>query len=180
MTRRGRLLAASLALVLCAGTAEAKVGAVIVAWGEIEAATGRPLGPDYQERSLGQGRELSDARYVNHETQIPAQLCRRFGITAWLTLGPGDAAPERILLRLRHPELIRPDGVSGSEDDLLVPVNRGSIMDAFTFDEPYEVQPGDWTFELLSGTDVLAAHTFTVVPPAPGSPRTVCPEPAVS
>ena len=175
-----RFGSALLALPLCAGPAQAKVGAVIVAWGEIDASTGGPLGPDYQERSLGQGRELHDARYINHDTQIPAQLCRRFGITAWLTFGPGDAMPERILLRLRHPELTRPDGVSASEDDLMVPVNRGSIMDAFTFDEPYEAQPGPWTFELLSGADVLAAQTFTIVTPPPGSPRTICPSPAVS
>ena len=175
-------LALTLGAVLlgCPGAASAKVRAVIVDWGEIEAVTGGLLGPDYQERSLGEGRRLLSSRYVNHDTDLAAQLCRRFGITAWLAPGDGDAMPRRIDMRLTHPLLTRPDGVSSAEDTLSVPVTAGAIGDAWTFDEPYEVQPGPWTFDLMIGGEVVASKTFILREPLPGDRRPLCPGRAVS
>ncbi len=175
-----RVLAGAAALLLWHGAAQAKVKAVIVEWGEIEAATGSPLGQEYQEHSLGHGRELLSTRFINHDTTIPAQLCRRFGFRAWLTRAPGDVLPSRILLRLRHPVLTRSDGVTGSEDTLMVPVNSGAVGDAFTFDEPYEMQPGEWIFDLLVGDEVAATQRFTIVPREPGSQPSIGAAPPTS
>ena len=172
---------AALATALAVPTvARAKVLATIIEWGEIEATTGPPLGPEYQEHGLGPGRELTASHYVNHDTTIPAQLCRGFGIHAIVTAGPNDTLPARILMRLRHPKLTRPDGASSEEDTLLVPLNSGIIGDAFTFDQPYEAQPGTWTFELVIGGDVIASQAFTIVPRDPGTPASLCASPPVS
>ncbi len=168
------------ALLLQPGAAWAKVQAVIVEWGEIQAVSGEKLGPDYQEQSLGEGRKLLASRYVNHRTEIAAQLCRRFGVTAWLAVGEAEAMPSRIIVRLHHPLLTRPDGVSSTSDSISLPVVAGAIGDAWTFDEPYEVQAGDWTFDLMLGGAVIASKTFTLTAPSPGDPPPDCPGRAVS
>ena len=171
-TRLGTLgLAASLLLPLAA---QAKIQAVIVQWGELEAEDGGPLGPEYEQHGLGPGRQVDDARYINHDTTIKAQLCRRFGIDAWLAKGPGDEWPDRVMVRVRHPTLTRPDGVSGAEDTLLLPTRNGRLGDIFTFDEPWERVPGSWTFEVVVAGEVLASKEFTVTPPASGEPLTIC------
>ncbi len=154
--------------------------AEIVEWGEIAAATGGPLGQEYREHSLRHGRELLSTRFTNHDTTIPAQLCRRFGFRAWLTRAPRDVLPSRVLLRLRHPVLTRSDGVAGSEDTLIIPVNRGAAGDAFTFDEPYEMQPDEWMFDLFVGNEAAVSQRFTIVTREPGRPAGICAAPSMS
>ncbi len=175
-----RAVATLAAALLLPGAASAKVQAVIVAWGEVDAVPGKPLGEAYQQHSLGVGHQLLAARYVNHESELAAQLCRRFGITAWLAPGAGDAMPDRVLARLRHPTLTRPDGISSAEDSLSLLVADGKVGDAWSFEEPYEVQAGQWVFELLLGGEVLASKAFTLRPPGPGDVAPPCPDRPVS
>ncbi len=164
-----------------AAPAQAKVQAVVVQWGEIEVGeVAGPLGPEYQEHSLSHGHAVSSSHYVNHDETVPAQLCRSFGFEAWLTRGPGDVLPDRVLLRVNHPVLTRPDGVSSSQDTLLLPVQNGAVTTSFGFDAPWEARPGRWTFELVLAGEVIATKAFTVTTPEPGAPAPNCPGRAVS
>ena len=97
------------ALLLQLGAAWAKVQAVIVEWGEIQAVSGEKLGPDYQEQSLGEGRKLLASRYVNHHTEIAAQLLPAFRGDGMACGGGGrsDAEPHH---RAPPPPLADPAG----------------------------------------------------------------------
>ncbi len=165
-----------------AGTAaNAKIRAVIVQWGESEVVeSDKPLGPEYQEHSLSPGRETIASRYVNHSDHVPAQLCRGFGFEAWLAGEVGDMIPKRILMRVNHPLQTRPDGATSMQDTLMMPVQGRATGASYTFDSPWEVQPGDWTFELVLGGEVIASKTFVVTLPEPGSPALHCPGGAIS
>ncbi len=174
-------LALVVALAISPAAALAKVQGVIVRWGEVEVGDlAGPLGPDYQEHSLGEGHEVTSTRFLNHDDHIPAQLCRNFGFQAWLAGGPGDVMPDRILMRVHHPLLTRPDGVSGSEDTLMLPVMNGMTETSFGLDDPWEAQPGDWTFDLVLDGAVIASHTFVLTKPTPDTPLPECPGRSVS
>ncbi len=165
-----------------AAPAQARIQAVIVQWGEME--VGEPqglLGPEYQEHALGQGHEVAFERFINHDDHIPAQLCRSFGFRAWLAGGPGDVLPDRILVRVSHPTITRPDGVSGTVDTLMLPVTPAGTGTSFGFDDPWEVQPGDWTFDLVLDGAVIASKTFVATVPTAMTPRPpICPGQGVS
>ena len=161
--------------------AAAKIRAVVVQWGEVDVLkSDKALGPEYQEHSLSHGREATLSKYVNHDDHIPAQLCRGFGFEAWLVGESNDMMPSRILLRVSHPLQTRPDGATSAQDTLTVPVRSGSAGSSYTFDEPWEVQPGDWTFDLVLDSEVLASKTFVVTAPEPGTTAPSCPGRAVS
>ena len=178
---RGFALACLALSSLCPAPAQAKLRAVIVRWGEVEVGDpAGPLGPEYQEHSLNQGHQVTSSRFINNDDHIPAQLCRSFGLVAWLAGGPGDVLPDRIQLRVHHPVLTRPDGASRDEDALMLPVETGATETSFGFDDPWEVQPGDWTFDLMLDGEVAASKTFVLTKPAPGEHAPACPGRAVS
>ena len=182
-TRQGRHLSAAVMLLamLAAKPVKAKVQAVIVQWGEMEVGEpAGPLGPEYQEHSLGAGHEVTFERFINQNDHIPAQLCRSFGFRAWLAGGPGDVLPDRVLVRVDHPTITRPDGVSSAQDTLMLPVTADGVGTSFGFDDPWEVRPGNWTFDLVLDGAVIASKTFVVTEPAPDAPKPSCPGRAVS
>ena len=167
--------------LLAAMPARAKIQAVIVKWGEIEVGDeAGPLGPEYQEHALSRGHEVSSTRFINQDDHIPAQLCRSFGFEAWLARGQGDVLPDRILVQVDHPVLTRPDGQKGAQDTLMLPVVGGVTGTSFGFDDPWEVQPGDWTFNLILDGEVIASKTFVLTKPEPGTPTPACPGRGVS
>ncbi len=161
-------------------SAAARVHAVVVQWGEVAVVeSDKVLGPEYQEHSLSRGREVSWSKYLNHDDHVLAQLCRGFGFEAWLA-GESNEVPSRVLLRVSHPLQTRPDGATSVQDTLMVPVRSGSVGSSYTFDEPWEVQPGDWTFDVVLNGEVLASKTFVLTAPEPGAPAPDCPGRAVS
>ena len=58
-------------------------------------------------------------------------------------------------------------GVEGTVESWETTVGQEPRMSGFEFDERWEAIPGRWTFEVVSGETVLAAHGFDVVPPGP-------------
>ena len=180
-----RWLAAVSSLVVVSAAmpnpAAAKIRAIVVQWGEVAVLeSDKTLGPEYQEHSLSPGREVTWSKYINHNDHVPAQLCRGFGFEAWLVGGVADAMPSRVLLRVSHPLQTRPDGATSTQDTLLVPVRNGSVGSSYTFDEPWEVQAGEWTFDVVLDGDVLASKAFMLAPPQPGTPVPECPGRPVS
>ncbi len=180
-----RWLAAVSSLVVVSAVmpspAAAKIRSVVVQWGEVAVvASDKVLGPEYQEHSLSRGHEVAWSKYVNHDDHVPAQLCRGFGFEAWLAGGVADEMPSRVLLRVSHPLQTRPDGATSTQDTLLVPVTNGSVGSSYTFDEPWEVQAGEWTFDVVLDGEVIASKTFVLAAPKPGTPAPECPGRAVS
>ena len=172
---------AAVAVLFGPVAAMAKIQAVIVQWGEMEVGeVSGPLGPEYDEHSLGPGHEVTSEHFLNQDDHIPAQLCRSFGMRAWIAGGPGEALPDRILMRVVHPRITRPDGLSSTEDTLMLPVTPDGTGTSFGFDDPWEVQPGDWTFDLELDGVVLASKTLVLTEPAAGTRPPVCPGRAVS
>ncbi len=161
--------------------ANAKVRAVVVQWGEVEVVeSDKVLGSEYQEHSLSHGREVTFGKYISNSDHVLAQLCRSFGFEAWLAGGAGDTLPNRILMRVSHPMQTRPDGATSTQDTLMLPVRGRVVGSSYTFDDAWEIQPGDWTFDLVLEGEVVASKTFVLTAPEPGSPGPDCPGRAVS
>ncbi len=103
-------------------------------------------------------------RFVRHANRIEAMLCRRFGIY-FMAAPPARGAPIIVTVRLTHPRLTRPDGVSGTVETWPGLAALWPSPTMFGFTEPWEVAPGTWTFALLKDGKVLAEQAFEVVPP---------------
>jgi hypothetical protein len=174
----GLLLATLLAVPVAAA---AKVRVIIVEWGEMEVQrSDSPLGPEFEEHSLGPGYQSAESHFINHDDSVPAELCRSFGFRAWVAAGPDEALPKRVLLDLHHPVMTRPDGASATETTLSLPVRLGEIGSAYTLDEPWEAVPGTWTFDLVLDGEVVASKTMELTPPEPGQAAKPCPGRAIS
>jgi hypothetical protein len=111
-----------------------------------------------------------DIKVVAATTRIPACLGIRFGIV-FSTVGAFDGTPVTIRQIYRFPRsgLHRPGLSSPIYDSYfdrgLTPGMTYGLW--YQFDHPWEIVPGDWTFEVRDGDRVLASKTFAVVAPKP-------------
>lgn len=71
------------------------------------------------------------------------------------------------MVTLTHPRLTRPDLVSSTVDSYATPVSSNLVYSGWSFDQPWELQPGDWTLTFRHEGRVVAAKTFTVSVPSP-------------
>lgn len=114
------------------------------------------------------------ARLVETTTRIEARLCNRFGI--WFDLPyavPGY--PASVTIRLTHPLLVNPDGRQGTVETWPSVVGDEGSAAGFSFDQPWEVATGTWTFAIISDGKVLAEQAFEVVEPkGPGTAQPGC------
>ena len=156
-----------------AAPAAARVGGVVVRWGEVDAVYAGPMSPDDRLKALSPGQTVSDARFTKTTDQIQARRCLRFGVSAWLTAGPGERYPPRVRVVVQHPLTTRPDGASSTEDSFYTPVLNGEVAAFFVFENRWEMQPGAWTFQFLDGDTLLASKSFNVTVP-PGAQPSVC------
>ena len=174
MPRLATMISAAVLLCGLAPAAQARVQVIIVRWGEVEVEQGDPVPPAETGNYIGQSTYARAVHFLNWSDTVPAQRCRGFSVQAWLIAGPGESLPDHIELRMRHPRLTRPDGVSQTEHTAPVAVVGGETETSFTFDEPWEAQPGPWTMEFMIGGLPVASKTFTVTPVPPGQPTSVC------
>jgi hypothetical protein len=159
----GGLAAAALALALMAA-APAEI--VVVSAGLFGPAT--PLGEVGQglrEETLSGVDQVALPPLLRQTDEVPAELCRSFG----LIYAETGASAGALTIRITHPPLRRPDGATGSVDLFDAPATPGLHFVGFTFDERWELAPGRWTFTILAGDQVLASHGFTVLPASGGA-----------
>ena len=171
---RGVLL--GLLVMLLPWSAQARVTAEIVEFGEMAVESGPARAPQPDESTLSEIAPLLTYKYVNHSDHIEAALCRSFGVSVRLMADPGEGLPRRLQARLHHPKLTRPDGASSTEDSLMTAASYGSSLDAFTFDVPWEMEAGEWEFGFYLDGQKLASKAFTVTR-APGGVPSICDKP---
>ena len=157
------LAAAALALALMAA-APAEI--VVVSAGLFGPAT--PLGEVGQglrEETLSGVDQVALPPLLRQTDEVPAELCRSFG----LIYAETGASAGALTIRITPPPLHRPDGATGSVDLFDAPATPGLHFVGFTFDERWELAPGRWTFTILAGDQVLVSHGFTVLPASGGA-----------
>jgi hypothetical protein len=106
---------------------------------------------------------MTNGELANFEPEptplVPAVLGAHFGVLRKLANIPvGD----NVELVISHPPIAMPDGKQ--QERTVQPAAADSIADAYRFDEPYEVMPGDWAFEYFYQGKRLCRHVFHVIP----------------
>jgi hypothetical protein len=108
-------------------------------------------------------------KVVETTTRVPACLGTKFGIV-FSALGAAGGTPLDVTEVYRFPRsgLRKPGALAPIHEALwdrwLVPGTVGHGI-WYSFDNPWELVPGEWTFELRDGIRLLASKTFTVVAP---------------
>ena len=156
-----------LALLALATPARAQPSLRITDYGEFTIS--RELGirdPSTVEGDTEPVRTVDGVRVVQRTSHIEARLCRRFGIRIALE-GMGTDGILGVTVQTRHPPIARPGGhvSTGSRYPSSVSAARLGWV-GFTFDYPYELVPGTWSFAILSGADILAEQQFEVTAPS--------------
>ena len=164
--RRTDWLALVLALLAAPACAQTIPSVRVLAFGEISAAgEGGPRDPSTVQGN-GRVNVWEGARVVRQTSRIEARLCGRFGV-AFMPEGLGVRGALDVTIQSRYPALVSPDGTSN--DGVRYPwtftAGQSGVF-GFTFDHPWELVPGTWTFSVLSGGKVLAEQSFDVVVPA--------------
>ena len=130
--------------------------------------------PDAGQRALEPVRVMQKLRYIERSDRIEARLCRNFGITVKLLPTPPLRMPDRVEVRVLHPELTRPDGRQSAETRFPSYVVDGLSHIGFTFEHDWEMAPGPWTMIVSLRGDEIARKDFTVTLPPPGAPNSDC------
>ena len=170
--RRAASGLAGAALLVLAGQARAQATLRITGYGETVVA--RELGvrdPSTVEGDAEPVRTVDGVRIVQQASHIEAQLCRRFGV-AFILEGMGPGGVLDVTVQTRHPPITRPGGqvTTGARYPSSVSAARPGWV-GFTFDHPYEMVAGTWSFAILSGAGVLMRQDFEVtVPPDADQP----------
>lgn len=119
---------------------------------------------------------VEDPRITRRTARIEAQLCRRFGFMFTVDdLPAGD--PLNLTVTSVHPPILHPSGrvSTGITYDMAVSGDQPGLV-GFSFDDPWELVPGTWTFTVRLGDRVLAEQAYEVIAspgPAPAA-RTDC------
>lgn len=109
-------------------------------------------------------------RFVARTNRIEAVPCRGFGI-GFALRGLDPARTARVTVRVTHPPMVPPDGRVREESTYPQRIGREPGFAGYSFDEPWEMVPGTWTFAVLFGDTVLAEQRFeVVVPPGANTP----------
>lgn len=157
------------------GAAPARAQAVpearVVEYGEYVAR--RDLGVLPPDPDAGRTAPLvivDQPRFVERTDRIEARPCRGFGIRFRLA-PPDPAGTTRVTVRVTHPPMAPPGGEVRETGTYPQQVGREPGFAGYSFDEPWEMVPGTWTFAVLFGDKVLAEQRFEVVlPPGMNGP----------
>ena len=157
--------------VLRVGPALAELHGEVTEYGETTAEQERPARQTQDDHSLVPRTTIEDIRYVEHASSLPAQPCLRFGVTIQLNSDAGEQLPAQLTVVVTHPKIIRPDQAFSTQDSFPTPVLRDMAYAGWTFDHPWEQQPGEWMVTFMNGRKVVASKTFTITMPPPASSR---------
>lgn len=171
----GAALLPVLLLVLLPWAAQAQPAPGLHITGSGEFVARRDAGP----RDLGAAADsdavvmVEDPRIVSRASRIEARLCRRFGFMFTLENAGPDGMLE-VTVTSTHPPIVHPSGrvSTGVTYPMAVSTERPGLV-GFSFDNPWELVPGTWTFSVRHGNRALTEQRFEVVAPADPDPPMV-------
>lgn len=120
---------------------------------------------------------VEDPHIVSRTSRIEARLCHRFGFMFTLE-NPGPDGTLDVTVTSMHPPITHPNGrvSTGVTYPMSVSSEKPGLV-GFSFDDPWELVAGPWTFTVRAGSRVLAEQRFDVtvpVEPDPSAGRTDC------
>lgn len=107
---------------------------------------------------------VSGIRFVDRTTEIPGSLGTNFGFQYRLNTTPkGQKVAIKSLIKFPEPGLRHPSGRVYQESVEHKYIRIGEVsLHGYGFDEPWEIVPGEWSFEIWHGEARLIRKTFTV------------------
>ncbi len=154
-------------------SARAGLHGEVTDYGETTAEQERPARQTQDDHSLVPRTTIEGIRYVDHASSLPAQLCLRFGVTVRLSSDAGKQLPRQLIVVVTHPRITRPDQAFSIQDSFPTPVLGDMAYAGWTFDHPWEQQPGEWIVTFMNEREVVTSKTFTITMPTPAGSR--CP-----
>jgi hypothetical protein len=146
-------------------TDPSELRALLLDYGVIENKTLYAKGSD--ATNIGSVSVVRDPVFTQTTDQITTKLGRRFGMS-YVVKGGQHGRSSSLRIRITHPPITNPQNGHMTEvDSWDTPFVFGQkSMDGWIFEYPWEMVPGNWKIEVLSGEDVLLAKVFTVADPA--------------
>lgn len=112
---------------------------------------------------------VTNIEHVETSRIVPARLGVRFGFRYNVVGDPSGAEVSLKRVTIFPPGGLRPPGsareLTRSETTITVKLGEQVRYIGYSFDDPWELQPGQWTMELWYGDHKLASQDFTVVKP---------------
>ncbi len=139
----------------------------VLDFGEVTAELERPARQTPDDHSLVPRSTIEGIRYVSHTSSLPAQLCLRFGVSVRLIPDFGEQLPHQLIVVVTHPRITRPDDVFSTQDSFPTPVVYDTVYAGWTFDHPWEQQPGKWVITFMNEGQIVASEAFTITAPIP-------------
>jgi hypothetical protein len=125
---------------------------------------GRVIAPHTGTGSVRLVDPLRDPVLETPTRRVPARLGTRFGLRFRVDSQAG-ASILRVRVRVLHPPLTGPGGVTRTLDEWDMDVNAGlPRYTGWAFDEAWELVPGRWTFQILLAGALLLEEAFDVEP----------------
>ncbi|MFP6805669.1 MAG: DUF3859 domain-containing protein [Pseudomonadales bacterium] len=120
--------------------------------------------------AAGPGTDSLDyVRFVDFTNEIPGEVGISFGIQYIIHSTP-KGKPFKVTGVIIYPDggLVTPEGevYSTSKEKITVKLGVKSFY-GFGFDKPWEVLPGEWTFQIKHNDAILAQKKLLVLPPEP-------------
>lgn len=133
----------------------------IIEYGVYEAEIGQKS--DAPGTISGRTNNITRLRHVRTAREIFGQLGLSFGMRFALDGGarPGDP----LTFRVTHPPLTHPENGRGGRVDewtSRVGANPQNQYVGYTFEEPWELAEGEWTFNVIYRGRVVATHSFMI------------------
>ena len=110
---------------------------------------------------------VSGMQHLETTKVVPGRLGVTFGVRYRIQGGLGFRVPVRVVLKFPPQGLLSP----GFPEPLFLDETErmselgGDNFSAHTFDYPWEIEPGIWTFEFWSGDTKLGEEQFEVITP---------------
>jgi hypothetical protein len=113
---------------------------------------------------------VSGIRFTDFTNEIPGVLGTNFGFQYIINTTPrGQKLRLKSVIRFPEQGLQQPGGRLYKESIEYKQVTIGARdLHGYGFDEPWEIVPGDWVFEVWYKDARLIRKTFSVLPPATG------------
>ena len=157
----------ALILLTLSATAQAQTSEriTILDYGVVSGTTGKTV--PTPGTAMGITREVSNFKLVQQAETIVAKQGVRFGIRYRLDgVARGKILKAKCITRFPAGGVTTPKGEKVQADEYDCDLQAGEITwRSYTFDDPWEMAPGDWSLEFWYGGKKIGEKRFAVVTP---------------